>query len=69
METDDPDRLMTAEDVARLTQMTKGYIYQQVRDNAIPHIMMGRYVRFRRESILQWFKESEQHPRGHSHEH
>ena len=49
-----PERLLEAEDVAALLGMTTDWVYQEVRAKRLPHIRLGRYVRFRRESIDAW---------------
>ena len=49
-----PARLLEAEDVAGLLGMTTDWIYREVRAGRLPHIRLGRYVRFRRESIDAW---------------
>jgi excisionase family DNA binding protein len=51
--------LLTAEDVAAMLGMGTDWIYAQVRANRIPHVRLGRYVRFRSESIDQWIRELE----------
>ena len=49
-----PARLLEAEDVARMLGMTTDWVYREVRAGRLPHIRLGRYVRFRRESIDAW---------------
>lgn len=49
-----PARLLEAEDVADLLGMTTDWVYREVRAGRLPHIRLGRYVRFRRESIDAW---------------
>ena len=34
--------------------MTTDWVYREVRAGRLPHIRLGRYVRFRRESIDAW---------------
>jgi len=51
--------LLFAEDVAALTGMTKDWIYAETRAGRIPHIALGRYYRYRRESIEGWLGELE----------
>jgi excisionase family DNA binding protein len=53
------DRQLTAEDVADIIGMGTDWIYAQVRGNRIPHVRLGRYVRFRSESIDEWIRERE----------
>ena len=52
-------RLLTAEDVAGMLGMGTDWIYAQVRADRIPHVRLGRYVRFRAESIDEWIRELE----------
>jgi excisionase family DNA binding protein len=51
--------LLTAEEVAGMLGMGTDWIYAQVRADRIPHVRLGRYVRFRSESIEQWLEEIE----------
>ena len=57
-----PGRLLEAEDVARYIGMTTDWIYREVRAGRLPHIRLGRYVRFRRESIDAWLAARERGP-------
>ena len=57
-----PDRLLEAEDVARYIGMTADWVYREVRAGRMPHIRLGRYVRFRRESIDAWLQARERGP-------
>lgn len=53
------NRLLEAEDVADMLGMTTDWIYREVRAGRLPHIRLGRYVRFRRESIDAWLEACE----------
>lgn len=48
------DPLLTADEVAELLQMTKAWVYAQTRARRIPHVPLGRYVRYRRSAVLAW---------------
>jgi excisionase family DNA binding protein len=48
------DPLLTADEVAVLLQVTKAWVYAETRAKRIPHVSLGRYVRYRRSAILQW---------------
>ncbi len=48
------DPLLTADEVAALLQVTKAWVYAQTRAQRIPHVPLGRYVRYRRSAVLQW---------------
>ena len=42
--------------------MTADWVYREVRAGRMPHIRLGRYVRFRRESIDAWLAARERGP-------
>jgi excisionase family DNA binding protein len=48
--------------VARYIGMTADWVYREVRAGRMPHIRLGRYVRFRRESIDAWLAARERGP-------
>lgn len=48
------DALLRADEVAALLQVTKGWVYAETRAKRIPHVPLGRYVRYRRSAVLQW---------------
>jgi len=55
-----PDKLLlTAEEVAEMIGMGVDWVYEQARRGRIPVVKLGRYRRFRRESIEQWIAENE----------
>jgi excisionase family DNA binding protein len=52
-------RLLEAEDVANYLGMRTDWVYREVRAGRLPHIRLGRAVRFRRESIDAWIESRE----------
>ncbi len=53
------DRLLEAKDVAELLNVPESWVREQTRRpdaEAIPHIRLGRYVRFDREAVLAWLE-------------
>jgi len=54
-----PSELLTAEEVAALLRVTPAWVYSETRGHRIPHIRLGRYVRYRREAIFAWMDELE----------
>lgn len=54
-----PSALLTADEVAALLRVTPGWVYAQTRADRIPHVRLGRYVRFRRDAIEQWVAQIE----------
>jgi len=57
--TDSGPRLLEAEDVANYLGMRTDWVYREVRAGRLPHIRLGRAVRFRRESIDAWIESRE----------
>lgn len=53
------ERLLTAEEVAELLGIGVDWIYEQARRGRIPVVCLGRYRRFRLESIKRWIAENE----------
>jgi len=50
-------RLLTADEVAELLQVEKSWVYAACRSGRIPHIRLGRYVRFSELAIEEWMVE------------
>jgi excisionase family DNA binding protein len=48
------DPLLTAEEVAGLLQVSTAWVYAQTRARRIPHVPLGRYVRYRRTAVIEW---------------
>jgi excisionase family DNA binding protein len=59
-EQDEP--LLTAVEVASVLRVTPDWVYAQSRRNGLPHVRLGRYVRFRRSAIEQWLDEVQRGP-------
>lgn len=51
--------LLTAEDVAALLRVTPAWVYAETRRQRIPHIRLGRYVRYRRDALARWMDQLE----------
>ena len=54
--------LLTAQDVAALLQVPASWVYAEARAGRIPHVILGRYRRFRREAIEDWLAAAERGP-------
>lgn len=48
------DDLLTAVEVAELLRVTTGWVYAETRAGRIPHVALGRYRRYRRQTIMDW---------------
>lgn len=46
--------LWTVEEAARYLKMHPETIRRKVRENAIPFVRLGRWIRFRKESLDEW---------------
>jgi len=53
------DPLLTAEEVAALLQVTQAWVYAETRRRRIPHVRLGRYVRYRRSAVQGWIEQIE----------
>ncbi len=53
------DALLTADEVAVLLRMTKAWVYAETRAQRIPHVPLGRCVRYRKSAVLGWITELE----------
>ena len=55
-------RLLTAKEVGELLQLNASWVLDAARRNAIPHIRLGRYVRFRPVDIETWLLDQRRGP-------
>ncbi len=53
------DPLLTADEVARVLRVTRAWVYTETRARRIPHVRLGRYVRYRRSAVEAWVAELE----------
>lgn len=54
--------LLTAEEVAALLRVRPAWVYSETRRHRIPHIRLGRYVRYRRDALVAWMDQLEDQP-------
>ena len=59
------DRLLNADQVADRLQLTTDFVYALARRGEIPHVRLGRTLRFRAEAIETWLEDQEK-PDRHS---
>ena len=50
----DDDRLLTAAEVAELLNVPVSWVREHTRSGTIPHVPLGRYVRYDRADVLAW---------------
>jgi excisionase family DNA binding protein len=53
------DRLLTAREVAELLSVPESWVRQESRAGRIPHLRLGRYVRYDRDAVLGWLVEQQ----------
>lgn len=51
--------LLTAEEVVALLRVTPAWVYAETRRHRIPHIRLGRYVRYRGDALALWMDQLE----------
>lgn len=51
--------LLTAEEVAAWLRVTPAWVYAETRGDRIPHLRLGRYVRYRRRALESWMEGNE----------
>jgi excisionase family DNA binding protein len=55
------EEILTAAQVADWLALSKARVYELAREGDIPHLPIGRAVRFRRSSVLEWLEAIERH--------
>lgn len=60
------ERLLNAGEVAAILHVARSWVYEETRHGRMPHIRLGRYVRYRRVAIEEWVRNLEggEAPRG-----
>jgi excisionase family DNA binding protein len=48
------DGFLTPDQLCEYLQIQKDWLYDQVQRRAIPHVKLGRQLRFKRSEIDQW---------------
>ena len=54
------DRLLNTDELAKCLGVPKSWVYERTRDrtnSGIPHIKVGKYVRFNLPEVIEWLKE------------
>jgi excisionase family DNA binding protein len=52
--------LLTVPEVAELLGVNRSWVQRSVKRGEIPHLRLGRYLRFREESIMAWIVDREE---------
>jgi excisionase family DNA binding protein len=54
--------LLTADEAAVLLGVPKSWVMEQARHDRIPHVRLGRYVRFDEDALLEWVSRRQRGP-------
>lgn len=54
------DPLLTASDVAELLAVPESWVREHTRSGRIPHVQLGRYVRYRQAAVADWVTAQEE---------
>jgi excisionase family DNA binding protein len=59
---------LTIDEAAALLRVPKSWLYERTRLNTVPHVKLGKYLRFDREEFLAWARQvSPRRPRPAGH--
>lgn len=51
------DRLLTAAEVAERLSVSREWVYQEARAGRVPHVRLGRSIRFRWPDVQAWLEQ------------
>jgi excisionase family DNA binding protein len=54
--------ILTLDQVCKVFQVRKGWVYRQTREKTIPFHRMGKYLRFYRPELEKWFERQKVKP-------
>src|SRR5262249_25821715 len=46
--------MLTIDEAAALLRVPKSWLYERTRTNSVPHMKLGKYLRFDRQEFLAW---------------
>lgn len=55
---------LTVQEAADLLRVPVSWLYERTRTNSVPHVKLGKYVRFDRDELTAWVDELRRHGRG-----
>jgi len=57
-------RWLTIDEAAALIRVPKSWLYERTRTNTVPHVKLGKYLRFDREEFVTWTRQFRRDGRG-----
>ncbi len=58
------NKLLTPDEVAELLSVRKSTIYQWTHQGFIPHVKLGKFVRFKESDVSKWLEKRSSNGRG-----
>jgi excisionase family DNA binding protein len=55
---------LTIDEAAALVRVPKSWLYERTRTNTIPHLKLGKYLRFDRDELVAWARQFHRDGRG-----
>jgi excisionase family DNA binding protein len=55
---------LTIDEAAALIRVPKSWLYERTRTNTIPHLKLGKYLRFDRDELAAWARQFRRDGRG-----
>ncbi len=55
---------LTVDEAARLLRVKVSWLYERTRLNEVPHIKLGKYLRFDQQELLAWTAQFKRDGRG-----
>lgn len=55
---------LTIDEAAALIRIPKSWLYERTRTNTIPHLKLGKYLRFDRNELVAWTRQFRRDGRG-----
>jgi excisionase family DNA binding protein len=55
--------LLNAEQAAALLNIPKSWLLAQAREDKVPHVRLGRYIRFDAQALEEWARQAARGPR------
>jgi excisionase family DNA binding protein len=55
---------LTIQEAADLLRVPVSWLYERTRTNSVPHVKLGKYLRFDRDELNAWLEELKRDGRG-----
>jgi excisionase family DNA binding protein len=55
---------LTIDEAVALIRVPKSWLYERTRTNTIPHLKLGKYLRFDRDEVIAWARQFRRDGRG-----